>query len=542
MIAAIKMDRFYLETKLKTEFGVPGYITSSKSEDELKRMSILLPENPWAFYDKDSGFSIRLCDRIAEKLKINNSFERCKAFLQYAIDYTADHGHCYAKEWQINNILNNEKFSQKDIDLSINYLQKDNVLFVSQKGNYFLSKYFSAEKRISELLLNLARRNGHRTGFKKYKSDFYYLLNDNQKAVVDAIEKNRLIVLTGLPGTGKTTTIRTIVDSYGYDNVVLLAPTGKAASRMSELCDMEASTLHSFFFSPMGGAKTVENKIVIIDETSMCDVEIGGLAAEGICDNCVLILVGDPDQLPSVGPGQVLQDVLDSKVGARYHLDKIMRQQPGSIIKSAHAIHNGKTIVQDDDNEVSVYIPNEWNVENITKKVMSHPKWKTAQFLSVLKDKGSVPINKSVQSILIPNTSYDFNIGDKVIHTKNNKELGVYNGEMGVVKNRGANALIVEFKDKEIVYPSMYLWQLELAYCITVHKSQGSEFDDVILVLNKSRITTRNLLYTAITRAKKHVLIIAPDYDVINESISNKQTMRQTSLKWLIQKGSYGTR
>lgn len=536
------MEKFYLETKLKTDFGIPSYILSSKSEEELKRMLVLIPENPWSFYDKESGFSVKLCDRIAEKIKVNNPLERCKAYMQYAIDYTANYGHCYAKEWQIKNILDKENFSQKNIDLSIQSLQRDHTLFVSSKGNYFLSSYFNAEKKIAELLVNLSRKNGHKTGFKKHKSDFYNQLNDKQRDVVDAVEKNRLIVLTGLPGTGKTTTIKTIVDSYGYDNVVLLAPTGKAASRMSELCEISASTLHSFFFNPMGGAKTIEYKIVIIDETSMCDVEIGGLAAEGICESCVLILVGDPDQLPSVGPGQVLQDVLDSGVGARYHLDKIMRQQPGSIIKSAHAIHNGNGIVQDDDNEVSVLIPNEWNIDNITKKVMNHPKWKYAQFLSVLKDKASIPINKSIQSIFIPNTQSDFNIGDKVIHTKNNKDLGVYNGEMGVVKNKGTGAILVEYRDKEIAYPNMLLWQLELAYCITVHKSQGSEFDDVILVLNPSRITTRNLLYTAITRAKKHVLIIAQDNSVIDSAIKNKQTMRQTSLKWLIQKGGYGSR
>ncbi len=414
-------------------------------------------------------------------------------------------------------------------------MQREGTLFVSPKGNYFLSKYFNAEKKFAELLKSLDRQNGYFTGFRKDYSFLYDDLNDAQREVVDAVEYNHLIVLTGLPGTGKTTTIRAVVDSYGYDNVVLLAPTGKAASRISELCRVQASTLHSFFYNPNGYINSIVRKIVIIDEVSMLDAEIAGWISEGINEDCVLILVGDENQLPSVGPGEILKSTLDSGIGFTLHLKDIMRQKPGSIIMSAHSVYNNNNLIYGKDNQVVSYFPKKWDLESITSK-LCNTEWRDAQFLSVLKEKGSTIINKIAQNALNPSNVSGFRVGDSVIHTKNNKELGVNNGEQGIVISNKNYKLDVEYKDKIIEYSGSSLWQLELAYAVTVHKSQGSEFEKVVFFLNESQITNKNLIYTALTRARSRILVIAPSEEYLLSAIQNKQKPRQTSLRWLLEK------
>lgn len=539
MIAALKSTRFQLEHKLRAEYGVPSYILDAQeTESALTLMIEKIPENPWFFYNKEIGFTIQLCDRLAEKFNAKNQLEKCKAYMQWSLDKVAEQGHCYGREWQINSHLRDKGFTDFEKQKAIQHLVAADILFVSKSNNYFLSKYFNAERSFATILQLLNQTNGCRTQFNKRHSYLYENLNETQRSVVDAIEYNSLIVLTGLPGTGKTTTVQAIVDCYGECNVVLLAPTGKAASRMSELCKTDASTLHSYFFNQFGNIRVVENKIVIVDELSMCDAEIIGNLATGLGEGCVLLVVGDPDQLPSVGPGQVLKDVLASNIGLRYHLNQIMRQKPGSIIKSAHSIHAGGNLITDNDREVVTFFPKNWDLEKLTSQIVAHPEWRDAQLLSVLKEKGSTIINRVAQGILNPDTSSGYRVGDKVIHTKNNKDLGVYNGEMGVVVATNYRNIIVKFKDKVVEYPHALQWQLDFAYCITVHKSQGSEFEKVVFFLNPSQITTRNLLYTGLTRAKKKIMIVAPSEEAVINAIANIQKPRQTSLKHLIKRGN----
>ena len=533
----IATEKFCNILKLR-EYGIYQHILDLKEESELCRMIEQIPKNPWAFYDRDSGFSIKLCERLAEKFGVNDQVERCKAYLQHSLDQIANHGHCYAKEWQVNAIIKDCNFTERDKERAISFLTKTNVLFVSDKKNYFLSKYFNAEKKFANLMISQAGLNGMQTSFIKYDSASYDKLTDAQQAAVDAVEYNSLIILTGLPGTGKTTTMKSIVECYGMENTLLFAPTGKAAVRLSELCNATASTLHSYFLNTFG-AKIVEGKIVIIDEASMMDAEIAGHMAECIGSNCTLILVGDPDQLPSVGAGQILKDLLASRIGLHYNLDRILRQKPGSLLQSAHSIHAGNNIIKAKDNEVITYYPKEWDVEKITHKILASPEWRDVQILSVLRDKCSTIINKVVQNALFPNSTTIFNVGDKVIHTKNNKELNLMNGEMGTVKKKTDKITYVEYRDKIVEYPHSLLWQLDLSYCITCHKSQGSEFEKLIFFVNPSYITNKNLFYTGLTRAKQKILLIAPNENVITEAIRNIPKSRQTSLPFLLKKGSH---
>lgn len=536
MIAALKSQKFYDEIKLR-EYGVPLYLLETSTESELARMVENIPTNPWMFYDKDKGFSIKLCTKLAEKFNVNKGTDKAKAYLEYAIDKVAMQGHCYAKEWQIESTLKESGCTSYELQQAINFLQKLGKLFISTKRNYFLSKYFNAEKSFANLLRDLDVRKGmNNFAYTRRYSPLYDQLNDKQKDVVDAIEKNRLVILTGLPGTGKTTTVRAIVDSYGQDNIILFAPTGKASSRLKELCGMDASTLHSFFNPFLPLRQIISDKIIVIDELSMCDAEIAGEIQSGVGHNCTLLLVGDPDQLPSVGPGQVLKDILASGIGARYHLNEIMRQQPGSIIKSAHSIHNGNGLICEEDKEVSVLYPERFDLEYITSKILANKDWRDAQILTVLKEKGSKIVNSVAQNVLNPSNEKGFRVNDKVIHTVNNKDLNVFNGEMGIVTHKTDRLLEVEFKDRKVTYPMSLTYQLELSYAITVHKSQGSEFENVIFFVNKSQITNRNIIYTAITRAKKKVLVIAESQSSLLDAIVNKEKPRQTSLRHLLTK------
>jgi exodeoxyribonuclease V alpha subunit len=522
------------------EIGVPRHVIKEYGEYEKQNLLHRLRIDPWSCYDKDKGLTIKICDTISNNLNIHNNVMRCKGYLRYVLECIAENGHCYGRSKQVLDKLSDEAYFSNDVvRQATDELLDDKLMFVSPKNNYFLYKYFYAEKNFANMLIKKWRSNGNETGFICEYTEKLEMLNETQRAVVDAIENNYLIILTGLPGTGKTTTISAIVECYGEDNVVLLAPTGKAASRISELCGMKASTLHSYFFNPNEKINYIKEKIVIIDELSMLDVEIAGWIAEGIGEDCVLILVGDPNQLPSVGPGQVLQDILDSNARERYHLTRIMRQQPGSIIQSAHAIHAGKDLVAGSDKEVSIYCPDKWDLNEITYHICEDPEWRDAQFLSVLKDMGSRIINPAAQRIFRTiRPGNIFAMKDKVIHIKNNKDLGVYNGEMGEVGYMNDQYLEVEYRDKIIKYPKFLWWQLELAYCVTIHKAQGSEFDKVVLFISPSRITTRNIIYTGITRAKSKVLVIAPSMRVISDAISNIGSKRQTSMSYLIAKGA----
>lgn len=535
MRATLKATRFNLEMELK-RLGVPAYILVNANEDELIKMLRLIPKNPWSFYNYETGFSIKLCEEFAKNFGINDSIEKAKAYYKYALDKIAQQGHTYAKEWQINHTIESHNFTDEDKKIAIDHLQKEGDLFISRSNNYFLSKYFNAEKSFANLLIRLDKNNGYFSGFQKSRSFLYDKLTPNQQEAVNSLEYNGLTILTGLPGTGKTTSLRAIVDCYGEENIILLAPTGKAANRMSDLCNMHASTLHSFFYNPYSCNKIIENKIIIVDEMSMCDAEMAGWLGNGIGENCVLLLVGDENQLSSVGPGEILKNIVDSKIGLHYHLTDVLRQKPGSIIKSAHSIHAGNNIICGNDNEVMTYYPVKWNLEKIAEKICKHPEYRNAQFLCPLKQKGSQIINNVAQDILNPHSHKGYRIGDKVIHTVNNKDLGVYNGEIGHIVKINDKIISVMFKDKKIDYPLFMSWQLDLAYCTTIHKAQGSEFKTVAIFALDSRISTRNLLYTAITRAQSKVLIVAPSENVIINMIANIEKSRQTSLKWMLSK------
>jgi exodeoxyribonuclease V alpha subunit len=523
-----------------SKLGVPIYVLQNLSDgDMIETLRTLKTKTAWDLYNRDV-FTLAVCSKIAEKSgHLNYAHEKCKTHIEHILDMLASQGHCYAMPFQLRDLQSKYEFREWEVERAISSLVKDGKVYRGKTGNIFANRYFNAEKKFANMLRERFRPTHDPSVFNPdFDKESYKKLTKAQQGVVDFVGNNSLTVLTGLPGTGKTTTIKAIVDVYGEDNVVLLAPTGKAAARMSELCNMQATTLHSFFFQPQTPhiARTIENCILIIDELSMLDVEVAGWIAQGIKESCNLVLVGDPDQLPSVGPGQILSDILKSDIECKFHLDQIMRQKPGSLLRSAHSIHDGRGLVMG-DGEVTIYIYENQNLGDVTKKIYKDPNWNGAQFLSILKEKGSVIVNKAIH----PFDSYA--PGDKVIHTKNNKNLGVNNGETGVVKlvnidpKKSGQIVTVEYANKIIDYDYRTLpYQLELAYCITVHKAQGSEFNKVVLFVQDTHLATKNLIYTGLTRAKSKILIVAPTLECLNKAISSPTPQRNTSLKWLINK------
>lgn len=537
---AIEQARNAERESARTELdrlGFPWYIIQEWNEATCDAMlKKAMRHTVWSLYNKES-FQLNLCEKISEAwpLKVDKSLlqlERAKACLKFAMDSVASEGHCYAFKHQMDYYLWRFKIAKDDLEAAKKALQEENLLSFDAKGNYYFSKYYFAECRFADLIKRMRKESNW---FSPYPSDKAEMLTEKQYEAVKSAGRNALTLLTGLPGTGKTTTVSAIVDVFSPENVLLLAPTGKAAARLREVCDgVEASTLHSYFFNPLDPVrpKVVENQIVIIDEVSMLDVEVAGWISKGISPSCNLVLVGDPDQLPSVGPGQILDDILATNPTNHYHLSEIMRQKPGSIIESAHSIHSGKGLVQGDDAEVEVFVPSagDFNLERITNDLWKSKEWGNgaAQYLSVLRKNGSDIINRAIK----PRDEYL--CGDKVIHIKNNRNLGVNNGEMGIVQARHIAGIRVRYEDKIIEYPKSLLWQLEDAYCITIHKAQGSEFEKVVMFVMPSKITTKNIIYTGLTRAKKKILIVAPSNDCIADAIQMKQVPRQTSLKYLL--------
>lgn len=397
-------------------------------------------------------------------------------------------------------------------------------------------------------------------------------LAPEQEEAVRSSLSNKISIITGGPGTGKTTVLRAITSILKAKkvDVSLVAPTGRAAQRMGESCSMPASTIHKLLSYNQvlekfnyGQYKKLEAKFFIVDESSMLDTKLAASLFSAIEEDAHLVLVGDIDQLPSVGAGNILRDLMESKVFSTVRLERIFRQKEGSdIVNIAHDILKGHNTLSeykaksvydcDFDREVNyISVDNPYEATNIAlaltrdilpKQLRINP-IRDIQFLVPMhKGLGGIEeINKLLQEKINPNTTSvimghnKFKKGDKLIQTRNNYDLQVYNGDMGILSNIDGQegSLDIEFAGQHIIYEKEDATDLQLSYAISVHKSQGSEFPILILVLLKRHymLLQRNLLYTAITRAKQRVFIIAESYAWIMCLENNESLVRNTALK-----------
>ena len=470
------------------------------------------------------------------------------------------------------------------IDGSVKALQKGKIAVIMLSKFYFLEQ--SIAKNINLLLIG---DNGIDNNIDEEIQTFQEINKitfheDQLKAIKTAIKEN-VSIITGGPGTGKTTIVKCILYLLRKftNKISLLAPTGRAAKRLSESCNWEASTIHralevnfkdeksSLFFYNEKNKLPV--KVVILDEVSMVDVQLMSSLLKALPKDCKLILVGDKDQLPSVGAGNVLHDLLKSEIVSSVCLTQIYRQDEKSlIVKNAHAINNGEmpdlsnrsndfffenqkdsdSVLQTVVELVTNRLPNYLNIDPTSIQVLAPMKTGVC---------GVNNLNRKLQELINPQSfsKREINLevncyreGDKVMQIVNNYDIewqrnngmyvekgkGVFNGDVGYIEQISqAGEIKVRFDDDRVcVYPRSDIFELTVAYATTIHKSQGSEFDAVVipLVAGSPQILTRNLLYTAVTRAKKMVVLVGTKYNVLRMVNNNYTAMRYSMLTELI--------
>ena len=586
-------------------FGI-GAENAKKVYDMLGANAIAeIEADPYILIDISRGVDFKQIDQMAIKLGIERENQkRVKSGIKYALIKITYNGHCCTLESNLieylKTLLNvNEAVIQDGI---VN-LKVNNEIVVENRNDekwVYLYSFYKAENQIAERILkldkakNMKKVSNIEKELKLVEEKTDIMLSEKQKEAIRAINDNNVTIITGGPGTGKTTIIKSIIEIYKQKKykIVLCAPTGRAAKRMTETTGEEASTLHrlleigkvdeeSLFKkdSEYQGAP-IDGDIIIVDEVSMVDMFIMSYLLDCIYLGTKLILVGDSDQLPSVGPGSVLQDLIASEKIVTVHLDKIFRQAAKSkIIVNAHRVNNGKGFISKEDPELEkdskqdFYFIKENSQEKILEEVLSlcngrlkkfgdYDFFENIQVLSPTKKGllGTKEMNKALQNELNPHREGEnekasmgaiFRIGDRVMQIKNNYDIswerrsdgsveignGVFNGEMGTITNidEKQKNVRVKFDDEKVCwYEFNELEQLEHSYCITIHKAQGSEFDVVIMIIPQAApmLLTRNLLYTGLTRAKKLLIVIGNDriIDFMIRNVDSKK--RNTGLEY----------
>ena len=564
-------------------------------------MYSVMRENPYRLAEDVSGVGFRIADEIAGRIGIHTDSDyRIRSGILYTLLQAVGEGHCFLPlELLLRRASELLGVSEENIRPQVDNLIMDRKL-VAKGDAVFAAAYYYAELNCANMLRNLnipmleaenlpSQDMAIRKRLKRMAENLSMELDELQLKAVEESIKNGLFILSGGPGTGKTTTINMIIryfESEGMD-IFLAAPTGRAAKRMTEATGFEAKTIHRLLElnSALSDDDTrranfernqenpLEADVVIIDEMSMVDIQLFQALLKAILPGTRLILVGDVDQLPSVGPGQVLRDLMNSEAFPMVTLEKIFRQAGESdIVVNAHRINKGKQIAL--DNKSRDFFLLERNDVNVIYKHMIQliremlPKYVNAtpfdiQVLTPMR-KGSLgceTLNGILQRYLNPadphkkEHSYGntvFREGDKVMQIKNNyqleweivgrynipidKGMGVFNGDMGRVLeiNETMSTLLVEFDDgRRVNYPFSGLEELELSYAITIHKSQGSEYPAVILPLlgGPRMLFNRNLLYTGITRARNCVTILGSSETVRNMIDNVSENRRYTALE-----------
>ena len=549
----------------------------------------LLKLNPYLLCGDSIELEFKKADSIAHDLHIpKNSDKRIIAGLQYILRANTSLGHsCLPLDVLVTKAENALGISEKDFYSSYNAALDDDELFeyVKNEREYvYLPDYFYAERFIAD------RINVLKDFTSPEDFDYDNLIDIEQeehgieyeelqrRAITSAVSRG-LMILTGGPGTGKTTTLNAIISIFEKRglHVLLAAPTGRAAKRMSDLTGYEAKTIHRLLevvYDKSGKLTFAHNEnnplecdVLVIDEMSMVDVLLFEKLLRALRLGCKLIMVGDSDQLPSVGAGNLLGDMIASKVITVIKLQEIFRQARKScIVTNAHKIVSGELPdLSRKDSDFFFFKRN--TPENVCELLVDLTKTRLpkAYNYSPVDDiqiiapsrkgtLGTVELNKLLQEKINPQDEkrpevkgkvFTFRLGDKVMQTRNNYDIiwkkddeqgtGVFNGDIGKIVNINmmTRDVVIDFDGRITAYPFDTLDQIELAYAVTVHKSQGCEFETVIMPLLGSfdKLCYRNLLYTAVTRAKKLLIIIGSEDDIARMVANNRRTRRYTCLK-----------
>ena len=454
---------------------------------------------------------------------------------------------------------------------------------IEENGYYYLKDIYNAETYVSNRILKLAsydsKKNKKITNYLENLEEMSNITyNEMQKLAITKAIENNVLIITGGPGTGKTTIIKAIVELYSqlnnisYDmltnEITLIAPTGRAAKRMSESTNLPASTIHRFLkwnkdlnkFS-VNEYETSDTKLVIIDESSMIDIKLMDSLFRGINEKCKVIFVGDYNQLPSVGPGNVLKDLIESEVIDTVFLEHLYRTSEDSYINTLACEIKTNELSENFLKKRSDYaflqcseLSLVHNLSENMKFILSKNKfdYKKIQIIAPMYAgiNGIDNLNYEMQKIFNPPSKlkkemkvqdFIFREGDKVLQLKNQPDDNVFNGDIGIIEEIREKELVVLFDNFVVTYNSSNINNLKHAYVISIHKSQGSEFDIVILPICNSykRMLYRKLIYTAVTRAKKKLIIIGESTAFLNCVNNDNEYVRSTSLIDKIQNMMY---
>ena len=554
----------------------------------------IIRENPYRLADDIEGVGFRTADEIAVRVGIRmDSDFRIRSGILYVLLQASTEGHTYLPEEELTRRtgqlleVGEEQIEKQYMDLAI-----ERKIIMKQGENQtqiYAASFYYMEANTATMLKQLnvsydvpdleieerVRRIEKQTGME---------LDEHQMTAVKEAVRNGLLIITGGPGTGKTTTINTVIKYFEMEglDIFLAAPTGRAAKRMSETTGFEARTIHRMLELNGGvdGAagferneqNPLETDVVIIDEMSMVDISLMHALLKAVAVGTRLILVGDVNQLPSVGPGSVLRDIIRSHECNVVMLTKIFRQASTSdIIVNAHKINQGEEVTLD-NKSMDFFFLKRYDADVIISVVLQLIKQKLPKFvdatpydIQVLTPMrkgllGVERLNGILQRYLNPPSPQKrekehgdilFREGDKIMQTRNNYQLeweirtkyglsvdkgtGVFNGDMGIVReiNDFAETMTVEFDEGRMVeYPYKLLDELELAYAITIHKSQGSEYPAVVIPLlsGPSMLMNRNLLYTAVTRARKCVTLVGNEVTFAQMVQNTSQQKRYSGL------------
>ena len=550
----------------------------------------IVKKNPYILLEEELGVDFALADKLAATLGVEaEDSRRIEAGLIFVLQYNLQNGHCFLPQEKLlaaaGGLLGCEfELLERGLELLVEHgeVVEDTVY---KERACFLATYYEAEVYTAFRLMEMAERELHIdrdvdrviAGIEQEQGIFYAPL---QREAVETAARSQVMILTGGPGTGKTTSLRGVLalfEALGL-RTALAAPTGRAAKRLGEACEADSFTIHRLLETQFGAgtgnlafAKNeddpLEYQAVIVDETSMVDLALMRALLCALPPDCRLILVGDPDQLPSVGAGSVFSDLVRCGRLPVVRLDEIFRQaQDSGIVMNAHAVNKGSTpdmqnrskdffFLKRFDSQSTLEtivdlcgnrLPNNMGISSEQIQVLSPTRKHTT---------GTASLNRALQQALNPAAEEKgersfgdiiFRIGDRVMQVKNNYDLiwvngsetgiGVYNGDIGTITaiERRSDQLTVDFDGRRVNYTGEMLIELEPAYAVTVHKSQGSEYRAVVLACmdGAPMLMARNLLYTAITRARELLILVGSEETVTRMAANDRQQKRYSGLRY----------
>ena len=538
-------------------------------------------ENPYRLADDIWGIGFKTADGIAGKMGYGkNDLRRCRSGIQYTLNELADEGHVYAVEEQLIEAAGKllEADREPIVQAMAGMIASEDL--IREQEAIYLPPFYHSERGTARRLLALmtSRSSALFEGnidiqaIEKATGVGY---DDVQVAAIRQAVWSRVMVLTGGPGTGKTTTTQGIIAAYRAAGlrVLLAAPTGRASKRMSEATGMEAKTIHRLLeFNPQDGYKRnddnpLEGDVLIVDECSMIDIILMYNLMKAIPVQMRLILVGDIDQLPSVGAGNVLRDIIDSGQVPVIRLTRIFRQaQSSRIVMSAHAINQGRYPDTSNGKDTDFFFIRKDDPEQVAEEIVKLVKHRlpkaynqplsNIQVLTPMQRSvvGAGNLNMLLQQALNTSTlgisrgGINYKLGDRVMQIRNNYDKNVFNGDIGIIEkvNMEDRTLCIRFDGSLVEYEASELDEVTLAYATTIHKSQGSEYPIVVIpvLMTHFVMLQRNLIYTGITRAKKICVLIgqpkALAYAIRNLTVNKRNTKLKERLRGELQDSPMG--